>query len=71
MNSNEHHNIESNLTVFLFGAIFNLFAHVESGSLGDYTVKAFIGGMIWLAFKIAGDLLSEKIKNRKKNTDDK
>jgi hypothetical protein len=51
----------SNTTVFLFGAIFSILANLDYASLTDYAVKAFIGGVIWLAFKITGDYFTAKL----------
>ena len=50
---------------FLTGAI--LFANVDYSGLGGYAIKAAIGGLIWMIFKLAGDYLSSKILDKKKN----
>jgi len=47
----------------LTGAI--LFANLDGSGLGEYAVKAIIGGAIWVVFKIASDYISERIKNKK------
>jgi len=59
-----------NWIAFLFGAVFNVLANVNVGSILDYTLQALIGGIICLFFKIAGDVLSplwkdygERIRN--------
>lgn len=63
----------SNTVVFLFGAIFNILANTDYGSLADYALKAVIGGVIWLLFKIIGDYISarlsakDKVKKQRKN----
>ena len=49
---------------FLTGAI--LFANLDYSGLAAYALKAAIGGAIWMVFKLAGDLLSHRILNRKK-----
>lgn len=49
-------------SLFLTGTI--LFANMDYSGLMDYAVKALIGGVIWMAFKIAGDLLSERMKKK-------
>ena len=51
-------------STFLTGAI--LFANVDYSGLGGYAVKAAIGGAIWMIFKLAGDYLSQKLLERKK-----
>lgn len=48
---------------FLTGAI--LFANMDFSGLADYAIKACIGGAIWMAFKLAGDHFSNKLKNRR------
>ncbi len=52
---------------FLTGAI--LFANVDYSGFGGYAVKAAIGGLIWMVFKLAGDYLSHKLLEKKKNKD--
>jgi hypothetical protein len=47
---------------FLTGAI--LFANLDYSGLSDYAVKAVLGGAIWMAFKLAGDVISYKLLNR-------
>ncbi|MFO0357644.1 MAG: hypothetical protein ACK50A_11890 [Sphingobacteriaceae bacterium] len=56
---------DSTSHTFLTGAI--LFANMDYSGLTDYAVKAVIGGAIWMTFKLAGDYLSNKLKNRKNN----
>ena len=41
-----------------------LFANIDYSSLMDYAIKAFIGGAIWMAFKVGGEYLSNKIKKK-------
>jgi hypothetical protein len=48
--------------MFLTGSI--LMANLDPSSLGDYALKACIGGAIWMVCKIAGDYISEKLKNK-------
>ena len=52
---------ESSSGIFLTGAI--LLANFDYSGLADYAIKAAIGGAIWMSFKIASDLLNDKIKN--------
>lgn len=58
-----------NWIAFLFGAAFNLLSNVNLLFLLDYALQAVVGGIICLAFKILGDVLSplwEKHKERVK-----
>lgn len=57
------HTSTSDSSIFLTGAV--LFANLDSSGLGEYALKAAIGGFIWMAMKIANDYVSDKIKNRK------
>ena len=55
---------------FLFGAVFNLLSNVNLMFLLDYTLQAIVGGIICLAFKVLGDVLSplwQKHKDRVKD----
>lgn len=56
---------DSTSHTFLTGAI--LFANVDYSGFGGYAVKAAIGGLIWMVFKLAGDYLSHKLLEKKKN----
>lgn len=47
-----------NRIAFLFGAAFNLLANVNLMFLLDYALQAIVGGIICLAFKVLGDILS-------------
>ena len=65
---NQNHG-SGNWIAFLFGAAFNLLGNVNLLFLLDYALQAIIGGIICLAFKILGDVLSplwEKHKERVK-----
>jgi hypothetical protein len=64
MNTTQHHT-GSNTTVFLLGAIFNIFASTEWSSLADYALKAVVGGIIWMGFKLIGDYISHRFIGRK------
>jgi hypothetical protein len=55
---------DSGSHTFLTGAI--LFANLDYSGFADYAVKAAIGGAIWMAFKLAGDYLSHRMKNKNK-----
>jgi hypothetical protein len=56
---------DSGSHTFLTGAI--LFANLDYHGLADYAVKAAIGGAIWMAFKLAGDYLSTRMKKKLEN----
>jgi len=53
---------DSSSSIFLTGAI--LFANLDYTSLGEYALKATIGGLIWMGFKLATDYLSSKLKKK-------
>ena len=54
---NEHtDNISSNM--LLTGCIF--LANIDLTGLLDYAVKAFIGGGIWLGYKLAADFIDKR-----------
>lgn len=54
---------DSSTNIFLTGAI--LFANLDYSGLAEYALKAAIGGMIWMAFKLGSDFISERMKNKK------
>jgi hypothetical protein len=56
---------DSTSQTFLAGTI--LFANVDYSGFGGYAIKAVIGGLIWMVFKLAGDYLSNKLLEKKKN----
>ena len=58
-----HMQNDTSSNIFLTGAI--LFANMDYSGLADYALKATIGGLIWMSFKLATDLMSEMLKNRK------
>jgi hypothetical protein len=41
-----------------------LFANIDYSSLMDYAIKAFVGGAIWMAFKVGGEYFSDKIRKK-------
>ena len=53
---------QNNLSVFLLGAILHMLAALDFTSLIDYSIKAFVVGIIWLLFKLIGDWMSLKIE---------
>ena len=48
--------------IFLTGCI--LFANLDVPGLMDYALKAFIGGAIWLGYKLAADYIERKKKTK-------
>ena len=58
MDSKIHSDNTSN--IFLTGAI--LLANMDYSSLAEYALKATIGALIWMGFKLITDYVSEKIK---------
>lgn len=60
---------DSTSQAFLTGTI--LFANLDYSALEAYALKAVIGGVIWMVFKLAGDYLSAKLLNRKGLNKDK
>jgi fatty-acid desaturase len=59
VNQNSNDSI-SNL--YLTGTI--LLANIDYTGLADYAVKALVGGLIWMGFKVAGDYISERITKK-------
>ena len=57
-----HNSSDSTSNLFLTGSI--LLANLDYTGLADYAMKAVIGGVIWMAFKVAGDYISEKISKK-------
>ena len=55
----------SSSSLFLTGTI--LLANMDYNGLMDYAIKALIGGATWMAYKIAGDILSNRIGGNKNN----
>ncbi len=41
-----------------------LFANIDYSGLADYAIKAFVGGAIWMAFKVGGEYFSDRIKRK-------
>lgn len=53
---------DSTSNMFLTGTI--LLANLDYSGLADYALKALVGGVIWMSFKVAGDYISERIKRK-------
>lgn len=52
------HSDNSGSNMLLTGCIF--LANIDLTGLVDYAVKAFIGGGIWLGYKLAADLIDKR-----------
>ena len=48
------------LLLFLYGALFNVVSDLDYKSLLDYGLKAVLGGVVWLLFKLMADRISRK-----------
>lgn len=59
---NKQSSSDSTSNMFLTGTI--LLANLDYSGLMDYALKALVGGVIWMSFKIVGDYLSEKFKKK-------
>lgn len=57
-----HSSTDSSSNMFLTGTI--LLANLDYSGLADYALKALVGGVIWMAFRIAGDYISERLKKK-------
>lgn len=66
---NSHDHNHSNDIVFLLGAIFNILANTDFSNLLDYTLKALIGGFVWLLYKLIADYISTRSKSKAKNAE--
>lgn len=53
---------DSTSNMFLTGTI--LLANMDYSGLADYALKALVGGVIWMSFKVAGDYISERLKRK-------
>ena len=56
------HQDNSSSNIFLTGCI--LLANLDFAGLYDYALKAFIGGGIWLGYKMAADFIERKRKEK-------
>ena len=54
---------DSTASLVLYGAI--QFANIDYTGVLDYAVKALIGGVIWLGFKLAADYINNKMRKEK------
>jgi hypothetical protein len=59
VNQNSNDSISN---MYLTGTI--LLANIDYTGLADYAIKAVVGGVIWMVFKVAGDYISERITKK-------
>jgi hypothetical protein len=64
------HGNENTLTVFLLGAILNVITSINVTTHLEYAIRAIIGGVIWLAFKILADVVSVRYFHNKDRRND-
>lgn len=55
-------NTDSTNHMFLTGAI--LLANLDFSGLLDYALKAVIGGVIWMGFKLGADYITDKRRKK-------
>jgi hypothetical protein len=70
INQNHDGSGGGNWIAFVFGAVFNLLGNVKLTFLLDYAMQAVVGGIICLAFKILGDVLSPLWEQHKERVKD-
>jgi hypothetical protein len=70
INTHDHSQGQSNGIVFLLGAIFNILANTDFSNLLDYTLKAVIGGFVWLLYKLLADFISSRSKSKPTGKDE-
>lgn len=54
---------DTSTSVFLTAAV--VLANVDYSSLAEYAIKAAIGGLIWMGFKLTGDWITQRLGKRK------
>lgn len=55
---------EHNSNVFLYFIV--LFANIDYTGVLDYAIKALVGSVIWFVFKLLGEYLLLKLKEKQK-----
>ena len=58
-------NEQNNFSGMVLVTILHLIALVNFSGLLDYAAKAVVASVIWLVFKMIGDVISEKLSIRK------
>jgi hypothetical protein len=64
MEAKVHSPYDASTNAFLTGTI--LLANMDYSGLLDYAIKAAIGGVVWLGFKLGADYITEVIKRKRK-----
>lgn len=59
-----HGNHDTSTNIFLTAAV--VLANMDYSGLAEYAVKAAIGGIIWMGFKLTADWISHKINKGNK-----
>lgn len=62
--------VQNNFSVFMLGAMLNILAAIDVAGIIDYSIRAFLGGLVWLVFKLLGDYLTKKMDNDKTKKSD-
>lgn len=60
---------EHSSSLFLTGTI--LLANLDYSGLTDYVLKAVLGGAVWMFYKVLSEVISERVKKRKQQSDNK
>lgn len=55
-------NHDTSTNIFLTAAV--VLANVDYTGLTEYALKAAIGGVLWMGFKLAGDWIGQRVANR-------
>ena len=58
----DHTSSDSTSNLYLTGII--LLANLDYSGFAIYTLKAIVGGVIWMIFKVASDYISERLKDK-------
>jgi hypothetical protein len=66
IHAENHSHGQSNGIIFLLGAIFNILANTDFSNLFDYTLKALIGGFVWLLYKLIADYMASRSRSKSK-----
>jgi len=56
--------------VFLLGALFNTVVNLDFSGVLDDTLKALIGGFVWLLYKLIADYIASRSKAKQQSTKD-
>lgn len=61
----KNNNSGSDLTGNLILTANMVLANMDFADYADYAIKAIIGGVVWMGFKMAGEYFSERFKKDK------